>query len=197
MIRLAPPSSRCSEHPAYEADYCPICGTAQTITTTTEDRMIHDTKAAQERTSRMIRRLAEVERDKQLDRVSAAREAVTRCWCGAVANYREPVDPMVTNPTTTMGDGEPGVDVCAEHISRDGYEAAPSPVRSQQTTDPLGLGLTYPVMFLAVDRETGREVPLTGLMYEDDPNLVTACLVAEDVAEHTTADLVAVMEVWA
>ena len=24
--------ARCSEHPAFEADYCPSCGTAQTIT---------------------------------------------------------------------------------------------------------------------------------------------------------------------
>lgn len=25
------PEGRCSEHPAYEADYCPICGTARVI----------------------------------------------------------------------------------------------------------------------------------------------------------------------
>jgi Zn-finger nucleic acid-binding protein len=23
--------ARCAEHPAYEADYCPVCGTAQVI----------------------------------------------------------------------------------------------------------------------------------------------------------------------
>jgi hypothetical protein len=27
----APVGPRCTEHPAYEADYCPVCGTAREI----------------------------------------------------------------------------------------------------------------------------------------------------------------------
>lgn len=26
-----PPAGRCTQHPAYEADYCPTCGTAARI----------------------------------------------------------------------------------------------------------------------------------------------------------------------
>lgn len=29
--RMAPADTRCPEHPAYEADYCPVCGTAREI----------------------------------------------------------------------------------------------------------------------------------------------------------------------
>ena len=28
---LAPAPARCTEHPAYDADYCPLCGTARVI----------------------------------------------------------------------------------------------------------------------------------------------------------------------
>lgn len=48
---------------------------------------------------------------------------------------------------------------------------------------PLGLGLTYPIMFIAYDVEHDRETPLSGLMHEDDPNLIVVSLVAEAIAE--------------
>jgi hypothetical protein len=44
------------------------------------------------------------------------------CWCDAIALYRVPVDICVSNPNTTMSDGQPGMTVCAEHVDRDGYE---------------------------------------------------------------------------
>lgn len=55
--------------------------------------------------------------------------------------------------------------------------------RPGQGVDPLGLGLTYPVMFMAYDIERDVETPLSGLIHEDDPNLVVVSLVAEAIAE--------------
>jgi hypothetical protein len=76
-------------------------------------------------------------------------------------------------------------------------------VRPSTHVDPLGLGLTYPVMFMAYDPDRDVEVPLSGLMHEDDPNLVVVSLVAEAIAEEvnqsqgtTTRELVYIMEVW-
>ncbi len=46
------------------------------------------------------------------------------CWCHAPATHRVPVDPCVTNPNTRMSDGEPGMNVCADHVDRDGFEAS-------------------------------------------------------------------------
>jgi hypothetical protein len=76
-------------------------------------------------------------------------------------------------------------------------------VRPSAHVDPLGLGLTYPVMFMAYDVERDVEVPLSGLMHEDDPNLVVVSLVAEAIAEEsalsegtTNNELVYIMEVW-
>lgn len=62
-------------------------------------------------------------------------------------------------------------------------------VRREQEGDPLGLGLTYPVMFMAYDIERDIEVPLSGLIHEDDPNLVVVSLVAEAIAEETARGL--------
>lgn len=56
-------------------------------------------------------------------------------------------------------------------------------VRTEQGADPLGFGLRYPVMFLAYDVNTGVEIPLSGLIHEDDPNLVVVSLVAEAIAQ--------------
>lgn len=76
-------------------------------------------------------------------------------------------------------------------------------VRPQRHDDPLGLDLTYPVMFMAYDPDRDVEVPLSGLMHEDDPNLVVVSLVAEAIAEETAlvegdtnTELVYIMEVW-
>lgn len=55
--------------------------------------------------------------------------------------------------------------------------------RPRQGVDPLGLGLTYPVMFMAYDIERDIETPLSGLIHEDDPNLVVVSLVAEAIAD--------------
>lgn len=77
-------------------------------------------------------------------------------------------------------------------------------VRPRQGVDPLGLGLTYPVMFMAYDMERRTTMPLSGLMHEDDANLVVVSLVAEAIAEEvalsegtTTNEIIYVMEVWA
>lgn len=52
----------------------------------------------------------------------AQRVASGTCWCGKPAAYKVPVDPEVTNPNTEMGDGQPGLLVCEEHMDKDGYE---------------------------------------------------------------------------
>lgn len=86
-------------------------------------------------------------------------------------------------------------------------------VRGRQGVDPLGFGLTYPVIFMSYDIDRGIETPLSGLMHEDDPNLVVVSLVAEAIAEehneqsraarevpgteHVLDEVVYVMEVWA
>lgn len=86
-------------------------------------------------------------------------------------------------------------------------------IRRADGQDPLGFGLAYPVMFMSYDIDRGIETPLSGLMYEDDPNLVVVSLVAEAIAEehneqsraarevpgteHVLDEVVYVMEVWA
>lgn len=37
MNQLLTPGARCAEHPAFEADYCPSCGTARPVGMTTEE----------------------------------------------------------------------------------------------------------------------------------------------------------------
>lgn len=73
----------------------------------------------------------------------------------------------------------------ADRIREVGSLLPTDKVRREQDGDPLGLGLTYPVMFMAYDVERGQEVPLSGLIHEDDPNLVVVSLVAESIAEET------------
>lgn len=87
-------------------------------------------------------------------------------------------------------------------------EVGAEKVRPENRTDPLGFGLSYPVMFMAYDADRGTETPLSGLMYEDDANLVVVSLVAEAIAEEVVertsfdghvrvvAEYVYVMEVW-
>ena len=31
LVATTPAPNRCTEHPAYEADYCPVCGSARVI----------------------------------------------------------------------------------------------------------------------------------------------------------------------
>ena len=50
-------------------------------------------------------------------------EVTEACWCLDPATYRVPVDPEISNPNTTMSDGEPGLLVCEKHMDKDGYEA--------------------------------------------------------------------------
>lgn len=62
-------------------------------------------------------------------------------------------------------------------------------LRPERHDDPLGIGLTYPVMFIAYDVERGIETPLSGVIHEDDPNLVVVSLVAEAIAQEDRESL--------
>lgn len=62
-------------------------------------------------------------------------------------------------------------------------------VRREQGEDPLGFDLHYPVMVISYDVNTGVEVPLSGLIYEDDPNLLVVSLIAESIAQETVEAL--------